>query len=630
MALINRMRGFAIATVGILCFVLVAVENGSAATFQTVNGQVVIEAENFTRLGGTIGGTWYLNNEKTGYLGSGYIQSTTDDPRTLDYLSSIIRAEYDIDFKQTGTYYLHLRTYATDHANNGFFATMDGQRFDYGHPNAYYITAFWKNLWWWYNDGGGADGRGYKVSFNVTKTGVQTLALYRRDKGTRIDRIWLTKHQSVPQDTGSLNLTHPATYLVDGAPLPAPTFNPDGGGGHLGDTVEVIVSCATEGAIILYTTDGTEPSEDSPAVFSGDAVVVAVPGTLKAKVLLGAVSSETITSSYTYEETTAYTVNMSFAGRGVGELSNDVSGVACYGTGGDSCIGTYDADSEIIITASPEPGSIFKNWGGDCVGAVGNACTLVMDRDKTVQANFVLQGQANPIGDIGVVSLTPEERDLLMNIEDGTRPFPVETSIREVLFQNNTATINYRDGTSQMVTVKDGERYTDDFINLVLLDGNPDGAVFQSLLDLPSFEATVNSAGELALIYYPAIVPVRGSHGGGILAGDLELLKLKPVGQPSILFRYRENVEDISMDGDFWVTAHLQDKILSPGETIGPDQLVDLYLVVEDNGMYDLEDDDGVIVDPLVLGRMSSSDTSATDSGGGGGCFIGTLTDRPF
>jgi hypothetical protein len=64
-----------------------------------------------------------------------------------------------------------------------------------------------------------------------------------------------------------------------------PSFNPDGGL-HLGESVDVTVSCATEGATIRYTTDGTEPTESSLEVVSGGVVSVPLPGlqgVLKAK-----------------------------------------------------------------------------------------------------------------------------------------------------------------------------------------------------------------------------------------------------------------------------------------------------------------------------------------------------------
>jgi hypothetical protein len=69
--------------------------------------------------------------------------------------------------------------------------------------------------------------------------------------------------------------------------------------------------------------------------------------------------------------------------------------------------------------------------------------------------------------------------------------------------------------------------------------------------------------------------------------------------------------------------------------TINSGQVVDLYLAVEDNGMFDLDVTSSVILDPLVLGQIETqtsppetepSDPSPTgSSGGGGGCFINTL-----
>ncbi len=61
-----------------------------------------------------------------------------------------------------------------------------------------------------------------------------------------------------------------------------PAFNPDGGA-FTGNTVNVTISCSTTGAVIRYTTDGSEPDEFDPGVSSGASVVVPVPGTLKAK-----------------------------------------------------------------------------------------------------------------------------------------------------------------------------------------------------------------------------------------------------------------------------------------------------------------------------------------------------------
>ena len=190
----------------VMCFMLVAADIVSAA-FRTANGEVMIEAENYSRLAGSTGGKWFKSTAKPGYSGSGFMSAPSNDPTTLRYSSNTARVEYDIDFKETGTYYLHLRTYATAHNDNGFFATMDGRSFYYGHPNAYYIAVPWVNAWYWYSDGGGAEGRGYKVSINITNTGVHKLAIVRRDKGSRVDRIWLSKKVSTSPKTGSVDIS---------------------------------------------------------------------------------------------------------------------------------------------------------------------------------------------------------------------------------------------------------------------------------------------------------------------------------------------------------------------------------------------------------------------------------------
>lgn len=202
----------------VLCLIFMAAPTASAKSFKTVGGEVVIEAETYTRLGGKLGGTWFVNKKPkglNGYKGSGYIESAKKDPKTLRYQSGNIRAEYDIDFKETGTYYLHLRTYAANHTENGFFATMDGKQFNYGHKHNYfvYVKKRKKVKWLWYTDGGGAEQRGHIVSIKIKKKGVHTLAIARRDKGSRVDRIWLTKKQSKPTKKSSLPLKNPAVFI---------------------------------------------------------------------------------------------------------------------------------------------------------------------------------------------------------------------------------------------------------------------------------------------------------------------------------------------------------------------------------------------------------------------------------
>ena len=60
-----------------------------------------------------------------------------------------------------------------------------------------------------------------------------------------------------------------------------PAFSPDGG---LYDQPQsVVVTCATDGATIHYTTDGSDPTLSDPTIASGSSLLISIPVTLKAR-----------------------------------------------------------------------------------------------------------------------------------------------------------------------------------------------------------------------------------------------------------------------------------------------------------------------------------------------------------
>jgi len=52
-----------------------------------------------------------------------------------------------------------------------------------------------------------------------------------------------------------------------------------------------------------------------------------------------------------------------------------------------SCSATYPKGTVVTLTATPDPGSVFMGWSGDCVGTQ-RTCTVVMDKDRSVIARF--------------------------------------------------------------------------------------------------------------------------------------------------------------------------------------------------------------------------------------------------
>ena len=87
--------------------------------------------------------------------------------------------------------------------------------------------------------------------------------------------------------------------------------------------------------------------------------------------------------------------------------------------------------------------------------------------------------------------------------------------------------------------------------------------------------------------------------------------------------------------GDWWITVHGQDPddAIEWEGALEEDKRYALYFVVQDNdGEYDLDDTQGVIFDPTVIGAASTADgtaetSTASASSGGGGCFLSIINE---
>lgn len=109
-----------------------------------------------------------------------------------------------------------------------------------------------------------------------------------------------------------------ADYSSAGA-VATPIFNPDGGAIAAG-FVAVVVTNATAGATIYYTTDGAEPDLLSPSVVNGQSVRVPVPGTLKAKAFANGLNASVVKSAAFTTAGVVTTPSFSPAGGTVGTL----------------------------------------------------------------------------------------------------------------------------------------------------------------------------------------------------------------------------------------------------------------------------------------------------------------------
>jgi len=71
---------------------------------------------------------------------------------------------------------------------------------------------------------------------------------------------------------------------------------------------------------------------------------------------------------------------------GAGTVTSDVHGISC----GIDCSGVYAHGSRVTLTATvtEADNSMFSSWSG-CDEVSGNTCTVLMDEDKNVTANFI-------------------------------------------------------------------------------------------------------------------------------------------------------------------------------------------------------------------------------------------------
>jgi hypothetical protein len=166
----------------------------------------------------------------------------------------------------------------------------------------------------------------------------------------------------------------------------APTFDPAPGGVASG--TEITMTTTTEGAIIYYTLDGTDPSESSSLY--DDANKPKVVGAFQDSVTVKAIawdieteaSSDITSGTYTINPK-EFTLTLTINGDGTVVITDD--GTALTGTGP----WTIEEDSELVFTATPTGSNgSFVGWSGD-INSTDNPYTVnSVTKNYAVTATF--------------------------------------------------------------------------------------------------------------------------------------------------------------------------------------------------------------------------------------------------
>ncbi|MBI3802446.1 MAG: hypothetical protein HY282_01620 [Nitrospirae bacterium] len=133
--------------------------------------------------------------------------------------------------------------------------------------------------------------------------------------------------------------------------------------------------CSGPFAVGTTVTLTATPADDS--TFTGWSGVCS--GTGSCVVTMNAAKS--VTATFTLK-TFVLTVNKT----GNGTVTSAPAGINC----GSTCSATYDINSAVTLTATPEPDLNFTGWSG-CDSASGTSCTVTVNATKTVGATFTLK-----------------------------------------------------------------------------------------------------------------------------------------------------------------------------------------------------------------------------------------------
>jgi hypothetical protein len=90
-------------------------------------------------------------------------------------------------------------------------------------------------------------------------------------------------------------------------------------------------------------------------------------------------------------------LTVSKAGSGTGTVTAAPGIINC----GNTCSDDFPYNTAVTLTATPEAGSTFLGWTGDCNGST-NTCTVTMNQARTVGASFASNGATDKDLAVGV------------------------------------------------------------------------------------------------------------------------------------------------------------------------------------------------------------------------------------
>ncbi|MEM1013537.1 MAG: hypothetical protein AAGI46_15110, partial [Planctomycetota bacterium] len=149
--------------------------------FEEVDGLVTIEAAEFTEAATTPDGNWVTVNNLDA-INSQFMTVFGSGVNTRDDLTGP-RLDYDINFQNSGTYYVWVRMTGDGGANDSIHVGLNGQASTLG---GFGLSSGDDNVFRWTN---GTNSLSRRITVDVPSPGVHTLNVWMREDGVKVDDI---------------------------------------------------------------------------------------------------------------------------------------------------------------------------------------------------------------------------------------------------------------------------------------------------------------------------------------------------------------------------------------------------------------------------------------------------------
>ena len=222
----------------------------SGDCFVESGGEVIIEAENyfetFAGSGSASGSSWQTYTDATASEGSA-VRAVPNTGAWTGLNLNGPRLDYKVNFVETGTYNVYVRSSAPGPNDDSYHAGLNGIAVTNLSGNGMKINGPWD----WAddaNDGG-------QVQIEVASAGMHIFNIWMREDGVQIDKIVLSKVNvptgNGPDESSKNNCDDPGNQ----PPIASFTATPDSGAAPLQVSLDAAASADHEGPIATYTWD---------------------------------------------------------------------------------------------------------------------------------------------------------------------------------------------------------------------------------------------------------------------------------------------------------------------------------------------------------------------------------------